>query len=120
MGKPLKRLMFATIETIMEGINREPWTAFINNGFDFTGVMFNHKLLVTQIVEAKSNPILLENLEKEAIDKWGKKYENSLVSKIFKLAWAALLYNVATVAEIDTIIKEHNKGVTEHLNIPRV
>lgn len=108
MGKPLERLMLTTIETIIEGIEKEPWTAFINNTFDFTSVMLNNKKLIVEIVEAKNDPNVMGQLEAKAVDKFGKRFSNSLVAKIFQLSWAALLFNVATVAEIDKVVREYN------------
>jgi len=109
MGKPLERLMLATIETIVEGIEKEPWHAFINNTFDFTGVVFNNKELVQEIAEAKSNPSILEALETKASEKWGAKYDDSIAKNIFQLVWAALLYNAGTVLEIKNVIEGHNE-----------
>jgi hypothetical protein len=104
MAQPLKRLMLATIETIMEGINKEPWTAFINNGFDFTAVMFNHKLLVDQIQDAAKHPDILQKLEDEIDSKFGQQHPK--VRQIFKLVWAALIFKVNTIIEISKIVKE--------------
>ena len=107
--------MLATIETIMEGINKEPWTAFINNGFDFTAVMFNHKLLVDQIQDAAKHPDILQALEDEIDAKFGKRYPK--VRKIFKLVWAALIFKVNTIIEITEVIKEDQGNEPPKLGI---
>lgn len=107
MGKPLKNLMNATIETIIEGIEREPWTAFINNTVAFTGVAFNYKELIEQIKETQANPSKLEELEKAAQQKWGKHYDNTLVHKMFQLIWAAVLYKVNTIIAVKELIEEY-------------
>lgn len=107
MGNPLRRLTFATIETIIEAIEKEHWTAFVNNTFDFTAVVFNNKKLIQQIKEAKNDSSVLKKLEQEMVEKWGKRYELSVAEKIFKLIWAALIYNTSTCIEIADIVKEH-------------
>lgn len=109
MKQPLKKLMLTTIETIIEGIEKEPWTAFINNTFNFTGVVFSYKQLVKEIQEAKENPAIMEELKQEASNKWGDKYDNTLISRIFDLIWASILYKVATVIEITNIVQEYKK-----------
>lgn len=109
MAQPLKKLMLTTIETIIEGVEKEPWTAFINNTFDFASIVFNYKELVEQIKAAKENPQILAELKQEASNKWGKKYENTLISRIFDLVWAAILYKVATIIEVDKLVREFKK-----------
>lgn len=111
MGKPLKRLTLAIIETIVEGIEKKPWTAFINNTFDFTAVTFNHKQLVEEIMDAKADPEIMEALEQEACEKWADKYSDHIAKKIFQIAWAALLYNVGATFEIKDVIEEHKQDL---------
>jgi len=113
MGKPLKNLMLATIETIIEGVEREPWTAFINNTVAFTGVAFNYKQLIEEIKETKANPQKLVELEQAAQKKWGKEYDNTLVQKMFQLIWASVLYKVNTIIAIKELVEEfkHDKAL---------
>ncbi len=113
MAKPLENLMLTTIETIVEGVEKEPWTAFINNAASYTGVMLNYKGLVKDIAEVREEPSKLLAMEEQAIKKFGKNYENSLVSNIFKLIWSAVVYNISTTISIAELIEEHNSQPRE-------
>jgi hypothetical protein len=110
MRDPLEKLMLTTIETIIEGVEKKPWTAFINNTFAFTSVVFKYGELISKIEEAKNNPQYLEGLKQKANEKWGSKYKDGLVADIFDLIWAAMLYKVATIMEIHDLVVKHNNG----------
>ena len=114
--KPLENLLNTTIETIMEGIEHKPWTAFINNAVAFTGVMLNNQELVKEIKEVKDNPQYLENIERNIIQKFGKKYENELVGIIFRHVWGALIYNISTIIAITEEVKEWEDSKNGKLN----
>jgi len=108
MAKPLENLMNTTIETIIEAIEKKPWTAFINNTVAFTGVIINNKGLIEDIKKVQGSPTLITEMEERAVQRFGKKYENELVSKIFKMVWAAVVFNISTVIAIDEVVREHN------------
>jgi C4-dicarboxylate transporter len=108
--KQLKKLMNTTIETIIEGMEHQPWTAFINNTIAFGGVMMNNQELVQDIREAKKNLSILSDLENEAMQNFGNKQSAQIVAIVFKHVWAAVVYNVGTVDAIIEDIAEYHRG----------
>jgi hypothetical protein len=114
--KPLEKLLNVTIETIMEGIEHKPWTAFINNAVAFTGVMLNNQQLIIEVREVKNNPQYLLDIETKIITKFGNKYESELVALIFKHVWGALIYNISTIVAIVEEVKEWEKHKNNEAN----
>lgn len=104
--RPLENLLNTTIETIMEGIEHKPWTAFINNAVAFTGVMLNNQQLIIEVREVKNNPQYLLDIEAGIINRFGKKYKSDLVALIFKHVWGALIYNISTIVAIVEEVQE--------------
>ena len=107
MARPLENLMNAIIETIIEGIEREPWHAFINNGVAFTGVAMKNKQLIEEIKEVQLNPDLLVGMEERSVKKFGKKRSTAVASIVFKHVWGMIVYNTSSIIAIDMELREH-------------
>ena len=105
--KVLTKLTEAIAETIVEAIQKKPWTAFINNTFAFSDVALKNKSLVEDFKAVEENPELLEDLKTAVLNhRKVKELGEEKAGRIFNAIWMAIIFNSKTVLEIKSIVEE--------------
>ena len=97
----------AIAETVIEAIQKEVWTAFIDNTFAFTNVAFKNKQLVEDFKAVEANPQLLEQLKNDVLShRKVKEIEGEKAGRIFNIIWMAIVFNSRSILEIKSIVEE--------------
>ena len=103
----LTELAKVIAETIIEGIQKKPWTAFIDNTFDLGDVAFRNKQLVRDFLAVEKDPELLELVRVQVLDHPKvKEFGEEKGGRIFNVIWGALIYNSKATLRIKSIIEE--------------
>ncbi|OED34273.1 hypothetical protein AB832_07910 [Flavobacteriaceae bacterium (ex Bugula neritina AB1)] len=103
----LKRLANVVTETIIEAIQKKPWTAYVNNTFTVSSVVFEHKHLVSDFLAVEKDQSLLDDLQTEVMNHPKlKELGEDKAARIFKNVWAMIIFNSRGVLEIKSIVEE--------------
>ena len=100
--RPLINFVKTTIETIVELLDKDPWTSLIDNMASYTGVAFNYKEFIEDLKAVQQNPEQFKILQKEVESELQKKTDNERVRIIFRRVWASMVYtsgNMVLMAE---------------------
>jgi len=103
----LTNLASAIAETVIEAIQKKPWTAFVDNTFDFGDVAFRNKKLVQEFAEVANNPYLLDQVRIDVLSHPKvKEFGEEKGGRIFNVIWQALIFNSKAALKIKAIIEE--------------
>jgi hypothetical protein len=107
-GLPVLTNLARTIaETVIEAIQKKPWTAFIDNTFDFGDVAFKNKKLVQEFAEVANNPDLLDKVRADVLSHPKvKEFGEEKGGQVFNVIWQALVFNSKAALKIKGIIEE--------------
>ena len=103
----IERLTSVIVETVVEAIQKKPWTAYINNTFDMAGLAFDNKKLAKEFVQINSNPNLLKQIESSVLNHPKLKPLSADKSiEIFRVVWTTIVFNASSILKIKSILQE--------------
>jgi len=105
--KKLDKLTNAVAETVIEAVQGRPWTAFVNNTFDFGNVALGYKQLISDFLAVEADPDLLDNLKQSVLNHPKvKEVGDEKAGRLFIVIWSMIVFNAKGALACKAIIEE--------------